>query len=47
MLIAQDDSGYTPGYDVRDRQGMRWSVKLGIEAKIQEGLTLADVPRRR
>jgi hypothetical protein len=32
-LIARDDSGFSPGYDVRDRQGMRWSVKLGIEAQ--------------
>jgi hypothetical protein len=32
-LIAVDRSGYSPGYDVRDRQGMQWSVKLGIEAQ--------------
>jgi hypothetical protein len=32
-LIAIDDSGYSPGYDVRDRRGAEWSVKLGIEAQ--------------
>ena len=31
-LIAVDDSGYSPGYDVRDQDGTQWSVKLGIEA---------------
>jgi hypothetical protein len=32
-LIEIDDSGYSAGYDVRDREGIRWSVKLGIEAQ--------------
>ena len=32
-LIAVDNSGYSPGYDVRDQQATRWSVKLGIEAQ--------------
>ena len=32
-LIAVDDSGYSPGYDVRDPKGTEWSVKLGIEAQ--------------
>ena len=32
-LIAIDNSGYSPGYDVRDSRGARWSVKLGIEAQ--------------
>ena len=32
-LVAIDDSGYSPGYDVRDPRGARWSVKLGIEAQ--------------
>lgn len=32
-LIAVDDTGYSPGYDVRDGQGTEWSVKLGIEAQ--------------
>ena len=33
QLIAVDDTGYSPGYEVRDRQGTEWSVKLGIEAQ--------------
>ena len=32
-LIEVDNSGYSPGYAVRDREGTRWSVKLGIEAQ--------------
>jgi hypothetical protein len=32
-LIEVDTSGYSGGYDVRDREGIRWSVKLGIEAQ--------------
>jgi hypothetical protein len=32
-LLAVDDSGYSPGYDVRDRQGTKWNVKLGVEAQ--------------
>ena len=32
-LLAVDDSGYSPGYDVRDQQGTQWNVKLGIEAQ--------------
>jgi hypothetical protein len=32
-LVAIDDSGYSPGYDVRDPRGVEWSVKLGIEAQ--------------
>ena len=32
-LVAVDDSGYSPGYDVRDPKGTQWSVKLGIEAQ--------------
>jgi hypothetical protein len=32
-LVATDDSGYSPGYDVRDARGVQWSVKLGIEAQ--------------
>jgi hypothetical protein len=32
-LVAIDDSGYSPGYDVRDPRGAQWSVKLGIEAQ--------------
>jgi hypothetical protein len=32
-VIAEDDTGFSPGYDVRDPDGTRWSVKLGIEAQ--------------
>ena len=32
-LIAVDNTGYSAGYDVRDPQGVEWSVKLGIEAQ--------------
>jgi hypothetical protein len=28
-------SGVNPGYDVRDSQGERWSVKLGVEARTE------------
>ena len=32
-LIAEDHKGYSRGYDVRDRQGVKWSVKVGKEAQ--------------
>lgn len=32
-LVAVDNSGYSPGYEVRDPQGANWSVKLGVEAQ--------------
>jgi hypothetical protein len=32
-LVATDTKGYSPGYDVRDPQGVNWSVKLGKEAQ--------------
>src|SRR5688572_27696301 len=32
-LIRVDDTGFSPGYDVRDSDGSTWSVKLGIEAQ--------------
>ena len=32
-FIAEDRSGYSPGYDVRDAEGLVWSVKLGPEAQ--------------
>ena len=32
-LVTIDDSGFSPGYDVRDHRGAQWSVKLGIEAQ--------------
>jgi hypothetical protein len=32
-LIAVDSKGYSGGYDVRDAQGVEWSVKIGKEAQ--------------
>jgi hypothetical protein len=32
-VIAEDDSGFSPGYTVRDAEGTQWNVKLGIEAQ--------------
>jgi hypothetical protein len=32
-FIQADASGYSPGYDVRDANGIEWSVKLGPEAQ--------------
>lgn len=32
-FIAKDDSGFSPGYDVRDIPGTKWSVKYGPEAQ--------------
>jgi hypothetical protein len=32
-LIAVDSKGYSGGYDVRDPQGVKWSVKVGKEAQ--------------
>ena len=32
-LIRVDDTGFSPGYDVRDSDGTTWSVMLGIEAQ--------------
>ena len=32
-FIQADTSGYSPGYDVRDANGIEWSVKLGSEAQ--------------
>jgi hypothetical protein len=32
-FVAADQSGYSAGYDVRDPNGMEWSVKLGPEAQ--------------
>src|SRR5262245_59993467 len=31
-LVAEDTSGFSRGYDVRDREGTAWSVKVGLEA---------------
>jgi hypothetical protein len=32
-LLEVDDTGFSPGYTVRDDQGTEWNVKLGIEAQ--------------
>jgi hypothetical protein len=32
-LIGKDPKGFSPGYDVRDTPGMKWSVKYGPEAQ--------------
>jgi hypothetical protein len=32
-FVAEDTSGHSPGFDVRDSSGMEWSVKLGAEAQ--------------
>jgi hypothetical protein len=31
--VARDTSGWSPGFDVRGRDGVEWSVKLGLEAQ--------------
>jgi hypothetical protein len=32
-FVAKDTKGFSPGYDVRDIPGMKWSVKYGPEAQ--------------
>jgi hypothetical protein len=32
-FVARDTSGWSPGFDVRSRDGVDWSVKLGPEAQ--------------
>ncbi len=32
-FVARDEGGWSPGYDVVDRDGLEWSVKLGPEAQ--------------
>jgi hypothetical protein len=34
-FVSRDTSGRSPGYDVRDEQGVVWSVKLGPEAQAE------------
>ncbi len=34
-FIKADRTGYSPGYDLRDAQGLEWSVKLGPEAQTE------------
>jgi hypothetical protein len=33
VVVGQDTSGNSSGYDVKDEQGRRWDLKLGIEAQ--------------
>ncbi|HZI78239.1 MAG TPA: hypothetical protein VFD69_01935 [Vicinamibacterales bacterium] len=33
QVLAVDTKGYSGGYDVRDSQGVKWSVKVGKEAQ--------------
>jgi hypothetical protein len=32
-FLAKDDTGFSPGWDVRDPRGTKWDVKLGPEAQ--------------
>ena len=32
-FVARDMGGWSPGFDVRDQEGVEWSVKLGPEAQ--------------
>jgi hypothetical protein len=34
-FVAQDTSGWSPGFDVRDSRGVEWSVKTGPEAQTE------------
>jgi hypothetical protein len=34
-FVARDTSGWSPGFDVRSRDGIEWSVKLGPEAQTE------------
>jgi len=34
-LIKADRKGYSPGYDVRDAEGLMWDVKIGREAQTE------------
>src|SRR5688572_30105540 len=33
IFVAEDTTGWSPGFDVRDDNGMEWSVKTGPEAQ--------------
>ena len=35
QFVARDTSGWSPGFDVRDANGIEWSVKLGPEAQTE------------
>jgi hypothetical protein len=34
-FVARDTTGWSPGFDVRSRDGVQWSVKLGPEAQTE------------
>lgn len=34
-FVAADTTGWSPGFDVRDSNGVEWSVKLGPEAQVE------------
>lgn len=34
-FVAKDTTGWSPGFDVKDQQGVEWSVKLGPEAQTE------------
>jgi hypothetical protein len=34
-FVAEDTTGYSPGFDVRDGRGLEWSVKTGPEAQTE------------
>ena len=38
-FIRADQTGYSPGYDVRSPDGMEWSVKLGPEAQTEVAMS--------
>ena len=35
VFVKADTTGYSPGYDLRDANGVTWSVKLGAEAQTE------------
>ena len=35
QFVARDTSGWSPGFDVKDANGVEWSVKLGAEAQTE------------
>jgi len=35
QFVSKDTTGFSPGYDVRDPEGRRWSVKQGPEAQTE------------
>jgi hypothetical protein len=34
-FVAEDTTGYSPGFDVKDEQGVEWSIKTGPEAQTE------------